>query len=58
MATEAATETEGGAVEVDLVWWLVKLGRDDRETYRKLREIAWRLASENVDSSVLPNKLS
>lgn len=58
MEADTAGNTEGDAVDVELVWWLVKLGRDDRETYRKLREIAWRLASENVDYSVMPNKLS
>lgn len=54
MVVDAATASD----DVDLVWWLVKLGRDDRETYRKLREIAWRLASENADYSATPNKLS
>lgn len=44
--------------DVDLVWWLVKLGREDRALYRKLREIAWGLVEANADSSVLPNKLS
>jgi hypothetical protein len=43
----------------DLVNWLVMLAQTDRETFRKVREIGWRLVVESHDdSSVLPNKLS
>jgi hypothetical protein len=43
---------------IDIVWWLVQLGETDRETYRRIRDLAWKLAAENYDSSAFPNKLS
>jgi hypothetical protein len=43
---------------LDIVWWLVELGRTDRAMYRRVREIAWMLAVENHDSSALPNEAS
>jgi hypothetical protein len=61
MAMEGAVEgraARNGDEDVDLVWWLVRLGQEDRETYRKLRDLAWQLVVANVDSSALPNKLS
>jgi hypothetical protein len=55
---EVDAAAKGDEAELELVWWLVTLGREDRETYRKLRDLAWRLVEGNVDSSVKPNKLS
>lgn len=33
--------------ELDLVVVLVRIGRDDRELYRKLRAEAWEMVQEN-----------
>jgi len=45
-------------VDGDLVWWLVKMGRQDRATYRKLRALAWDLVLANKEHSENPNERS
>lgn len=32
---------------MDLLWWLVRLGREDREQYRVIRAALWVLFVEN-----------
>jgi hypothetical protein len=50
------------AVDLELVWWLVQLGLEDRETYRRVRALAWELVQQNhtadSESSDTPNKRS
>jgi hypothetical protein len=38
-----------------LVRWLSQLAVEDREKYRRIRDLAWRLVAENVDRSFVPN---
>jgi len=45
-------------VDPALVWWLIKLSREDRAMYRRVRAIAWDLAVENSSRSAIPNNLS
>jgi hypothetical protein len=33
--------------DMDLLWWLVQLGREDREHYRLIRAAMWALFVEN-----------
>ncbi|MDQ3295097.1 MAG: hypothetical protein M3619_00745 [Myxococcota bacterium] len=57
-AVDVVGEPPTEAVDVDLLWWLVKLGIDDRELYRRLRSLSWELAISNPDRSENPKKLS
>lgn len=58
--TASAPENDKRDVDGDpaLVWWLVKLAKDDRDMYRRVRAIAWDLAVENSSRSEIPNNLS
>lgn len=53
-----STEREAEGTDVEIVWWLVRMGREDRDLYRRLRALGWRLAVDNYDSSAKPKKLS
>lgn len=33
--------------DVELLWWLVELGRLDRDAYRDIRELMWAFFVEN-----------
>lgn len=56
---ESPMEQTAAEDDIELINWLVMLGITDRETFRKVREIGWRLVVESHDeSSAIPNKLS
>jgi hypothetical protein len=38
--------------DMELLWWLVKLGADDRATYRVIRELMWKMFVDDYASSV------
>jgi hypothetical protein len=44
--------------DLDLVWWLIAMGRDDREQYREIRDALWALRVERSRCSNIPSKNS
>jgi hypothetical protein len=42
-------DDDGKVSKADFVWAMVKLGKLDRETYRKLRELGWSTVEEQAD---------
>lgn len=41
--------------DIELEWWLVQMGIEDRAFYRELRELAWEFVVGNHQRSTRPN---
>lgn len=55
---KARVEEDPAPVELELLCKLVKLGREDRERYRKIRALMWALYAENSECSDKPSESS
>jgi hypothetical protein len=53
-----ATGNNKRETDVELLWWLVAMGLEDREQYRELRAVAWALRVERSSCSNIPSETS
>ena len=54
----AAPDPEEIIEDPALMWWLISLAQRDRETYRRVRALAWGLVVKRSVYSAIPKNLS